>query len=51
LLDIVDGSKTQKILNGEATGFETLWTVEELWRLPSIVIFANLADVLNGTFV
>jgi len=30
LLHIVEGPMTQKILNGEATGFENLWTVDEL---------------------
>ena len=58
LLHIVEGPMTQKILNGEATGFENLWTVEELWRLPGITMFAKLdykfegfVDVLNGTFI
>ncbi len=30
LLHIVEGPMTQKILNGETTGFENLWTVDEL---------------------
>jgi hypothetical protein len=58
LLHIVEGPMTQKILNGEATGFEHRWTVDELWRLPGIAMFAKLAckfegfvDVLNGTFI
>jgi len=49
---------TQKILKGEVTDFEDLGTVEELWRLSGIAMFAKLAykvegfvDVLNGTFI
>jgi hypothetical protein len=58
LIHIVEGPMTQKILNDEAAVFEDLWTVEELWRLSGIPMFAKLAykfegfvDVLNGTFI
>ncbi len=58
LLHIVVGPMTQKILKGEVTDFEDLGTVEELWRLSGIAMFAKLAckvegvvDVLNGTFI
>ena len=42
LLHIVEGTMTQKILNDETTGFEDIWTVEELCQLPGITMFTTL---------
>jgi hypothetical protein len=58
LIHIVESPNIQKILNGESTGTEGDWSMEELWRLPVITMYAKLAykyegfvDVLNGTFM
>ena len=58
LIHIVESPNIQKILNGESIGTEDTWSMEELWRLPGIAMYAKLAykyegfvDVLNGTFI
>jgi hypothetical protein len=58
LIHIVESPNIQKILNGESIGTEGDWSMEELWRLPVIALYAKIAykyegfvDVLNGTFI
>jgi hypothetical protein len=58
LIHIVESPNIQKSLNGESIGIEDDWSMEELWRLPGISMYAKLdykyegfVDVLNGMFI